>query len=76
MQDKRVGGKEDRAGKVQEESMDLAAFKYVRTAGSQQQDFEMHSDKSSFVTSARRSPSFPKLSVYGLLAPSRKLFFY
>lgn len=34
------------------------------------------SDKSSFVTSARRFPSFPNLSVYGLLARSRKLFFY
>lgn len=34
------------------------------------------SDKSSFVPSARRFPSFPNLSVYGLLARSRKLFFY
>lgn len=33
------------------------------------------SDKSSFVTNARRSPSFPSLTVYGLLAHSRKLFF-
>lgn len=33
-------------------------------------------DKSSFVTNARRFPSFPSLSVYGLLAHSRKLFFH
>lgn len=34
-------GKEDRAGKVRGEPMDLAAFEYVRAAGSWQQDFEM-----------------------------------
>lgn len=35
------GEKEDRAGKVRGEPMDLAAFEYVRAAGSWQQDFEM-----------------------------------
>lgn len=34
-------GMEDRAGNVQEEPMDLAAFEYVRAAGSWQQDFEV-----------------------------------
>lgn len=65
-------GKEGRAGKVQGEPMDLAAFEYVRAAGF----WNALSDKSSFVTNARRFPSFPSLTVYGLLAHSRKLFFY
>lgn len=40
MQEKK-GRKEDRAGKVRGEPMDLAAFEHVRAAGSWQQDFEM-----------------------------------
>lgn len=39
--EKRVGGKEERAGEVQGDTMDLAAFEYARAAGSWQQDFEM-----------------------------------
>lgn len=41
MQEEKNEGKEDRAGKVQGETMDLAASEYVRAAGSWQQGFEM-----------------------------------
>lgn len=71
------GEKEERAGEVQGETMDLAAFEDARAAGSWQQDFETRSPTNPLLWQMPDvSHHFPTFSVYGLLAHSRKLFFY
>lgn len=76
VQEKKVGeGRESRGGTGRDDgfsSFSVCQSSRVLAAGFQ----NALSDKSSFVTNARRFPSFPNLSVYGLLAHSRKLFFY
>lgn len=69
------GGRQSREGKGREDwfsSFWVCQSSRILAAGV----WKALPDKSSFVTNARRFPSFPSLSVYGLLAHSRKLFFH